>query len=173
MKTLEINQKKIMETKSLLREIIKEPSSFRDIEALTPALKSQSGLAKYRDSERDIAPCSLNTLKSASESLLDRGFTELDELRINAKDAIEKVVIGNKVTKSTRTGLKNTVDELESKLKTMRNSNFLLTTMVSELRYELKKMALSSEDVERRVNIYQEFNRGVKAKLSYVSHGEV
>ena len=162
-----------METKSLLREIIKEPSSFKDIEALTPALKSQSGLAKYKDSERNIAPSSLNTLKSASESLLDRGFTELDELRINAKDAIEKFVIGNKVTKSTRTGLRNKVDELESKLNTVRKSNFLLTTMISELRDELKQMAYSSKDLEVKIAIYQEFNRSVKAKLSYISHGEV
>ena len=173
MKTLEVNQKKVIETKSLLLEIIKEPSKFRNIKALTPVLKSQSGLAKFSDSERDIVSCSLNTLKSASESLLDRGFIELDELRINAKNAIEAVVVGNKATKSTQTGLRHKVDELESKLSTVQKSNFLLTTIISELRSELKKMAHSNDSSEHRKTTYQEVNRKIEAKLSYVHHGEV
>ncbi|OZS42683.1 hypothetical protein [Photobacterium sanguinicancri] len=173
MKILEVNQKKVTETKSLLLEIIKDPSSFRGIEALTPALRSQGGLAKFSNSKRDIVSCSLNTLKSASELLLDRGFIELDELRINAKNAIEAVVVGNKATKSTKTGLRHKVDEIESKLSTMQKSNFLLTTIISELRSELKKMAHSDDSSQQRNATYQSLNRKIEAKLSYVNHGEV
>jgi len=173
MKTLEINQKKVIETKLLLLEIIKNPSSFKGIEALMVALKSQGGLAKFSDSEREIACCSLNTLKSASESLLDRGFTELNELRINAKDAIEAVEVGNKATKSTRTGLRNKIDEQESKLNSMKKSNFLLTTIITELRSQFKELAYSNDRSEKKKTIYEDVNRKIEAKLNYTHHGEV
>jgi len=173
MKTLEVNQKKVMKTKLLLLEIIKEPSRYSSIKTLTPALKSQRELAKFTNSERDITSCSLNTLKSASETLLERGFIELDELRINAKDAIEAVVIGNKVTKSTRTGLKNKVDELESKLITIQKSNFLLTTITSDLRSDLKNMAYSNDSSENRKKKYHELNSKIEAKLSYLRNSDV
>jgi len=171
MKTLEVNQNKVIDTKLLLLDIIKKPSNFKGIEALITALRSQDGLAKFSNSE--IPPCSLNTLKSASESLLDRGFIELDELRVNAKDAIEAVAIGNKATKTTRTGLRHTVNELESQLDTTRKSNFLLTTMITELRSELKRMAYSNDTPEYKKAIYQEINKRVEAKLSYLAHSEV
>ncbi|AZG74810.1 hypothetical protein [Shewanella livingstonensis] len=170
MKSFEVNQKKIIATKSLLLEIITAPSDFKGIEKLVLALKSQNGLAKFSDNERNITPCSLNTLKSASESLLDRGFLELDELRVNAKDAIETVVIGYKAIKSTRTGLKNKVDELELKLGTMQKSHFLLSTLICELRRELRQMAYSSDSVKQRKITYQEMNSKIEAKLSYTQN---
>jgi len=173
MKTLEVNQIKIIETKSLLLEIIKTPSKFKDVDALITALSSQQGLAKFSDHERDISPCSLNTFKSASESLLERGFVELDELRINAKDAIEVVEVGSKTTKATKAGLRNIVDVLESELITMKKSNFLLGTIITELRGELKKMAYSNEMLDKKKSSYQELNRKIEAKLSYVLDGEV
>jgi len=172
METLEVNQNKVIETKSLLLEIIREPLNFKGIEALLLALKSQAGLAKFSDTEKGILSCSLNTLKSASESLLDRGFKELDELRINAKDAIEEATIGNKATKTTRTGLRQAVNELESKLNTSRKSNFLLTTMITELRSELNRMAHSNDTPEEKKTVYQEINKRVEAKLSYLNHSE-
>lgn len=173
MEALEINQKKVIETKSLLIEIIKEPSNFKGVDVLIKALRSQQGLAKYSDSERDISSCSLNTLKNASEELLDRGFVELNELRINAKDAIEKAVVGSKAGKSTKAGLRNQVDELESEVSILKKSNFLLETIITELRSELKKMAYSEEMLELKKANYKDINRTVEAKLNYVLYGEV
>ncbi|MGI2002190.1 hypothetical protein [Shewanella frigidimarina] len=173
MKTLEVNQKKIIETKALLLSIITSPLDFIGIEILLIALKSQSGLAKFSDIERNIYPCSLNTLKSASESLLDRGFLELDELRIKARDGIDAAAIGDKAIKSTRAGLKNKVGELEVKLDTMHKCHFLLSIMISELRRDLKQMAYSSDSFEQRRITYQEMNKKIKAKLSFTQNGEV
>ncbi|EDM67818.1 hypothetical protein PE36_17675 [Moritella sp. PE36] len=172
MNTLEINQKKVIETKALLLDIIKEPSRFKEDDRLRPALKSQNGLAKYTNIERGIASCTLNTLKSASEPLLVRGFTELDELRNSAKDTIESAILGDKATKSTRTGLRNKIDKLEAQLSTMQKSDFLLTVLITELRGELKKMAHSSDSSELRRAEYHRINRIIEAKLSYTLHGK-
>lgn len=173
MNTLEVNQQKVLESKSLLIEIIKEPLSFKDNEAIKIALKSQGGLAKFSDKERTIAACSLNTLKTASDALLNRGFVELDELRINAKNAIQKAIVGSKATKSTLTGLHNKVDSLESQLNTMRKSNLLLTRIIYELRSELKRMAYSSDTAEKIQNDYKNINYTIEAKLGYTLDGEV
>lgn len=167
MDTLEINQQKVIETKVLLKEIIGEPVPFKDDLSLKSALKSQGGLAKHSNPERGIASCSLNTLKSASESLLERGFTELDELRVNARDAIESTVVGNKATKTTLIGLRHKVDDLEYELSIMQKSNFLLTTIICELRGELKRMALSTESGEFQESEYRRINRKIEIELNY------
>jgi hypothetical protein len=167
MNTSDINQQKVIETKALLKEVISEPVSFKDDISLKSGLKSQGGLAKYSNSERGIAPCSLNTIKSASESLLERGFIELDELRVNAKDAIKGVVVGNKTTKSTRSGLRYMVDNLEYELIIMKKSNFLLSTIISELRGDLKKMALSTKSKEFKESEYHRINQKIEIELNY------
>jgi hypothetical protein len=167
MTTLDVNQQKVFETKALLKDIIAEAVPFKDDLSLKSALRSQGALAKYSNSERGIASCTLNTLKSASESLLERGFIELDELRINAKDAIESAVIGNKATKSTRTGLMHKVNDLEYELCIMQKSNFLLTAIIDELRGELKKMALSTESREFQESEYRRINRTIEIELNY------
>jgi len=167
MNTLDINQQKVLKTKALLKDIIKDPTPFTGDTVLKPALNSQGGLAKYINLKRSITSCSLNTLKNASEFLLDRGFTELDELRLNAKDAIEKTVVGNKASKSTRAGLKNTVDDLKYSLKIMRQSNFLLTTIIGELRSELKKMALSTNNRELKESEYNRINKKIEIELNH------
>jgi hypothetical protein len=173
MSELEHNHKKIIETKSLLLEIIKNPENFKATEPLILALKSQMALAKFTDGERGIVACSLNTVKSAAERILDRGFTELNELRINAHDAIMAAIEGEKANRTTRTGLKLTVSDLETKLNITKKSNFLLTMIVSELRAELKKIAFSNNSKKQNEEQYREINRRVEAKLSYTLNGEI
>ncbi|MDG2810258.1 hypothetical protein P7L89_27005, partial [Vibrio parahaemolyticus] len=119
MKVLEKNQTKILETEKLLKEIITAPTEFKNDEELLKALKSQSGIAKYQNQERNITSCSLNTVKSISEALLERGFLSLDELRINAKLAVEAVHHNEKASKGNKqtvVGLKHKVSELELEL---------------------------------------------------------
>ena len=119
MKVLEKNQTKVLETEKLLREIITSPFEFKDDEELMKALKSQAGIAKYQNQERNITSCSLNTVKSISEALLERGFLSIDELRINAKLAVEvahHAEKSSKGNKQTVVGLKHKVAELESEL---------------------------------------------------------
>jgi len=172
MDTLEKNQNKVIDTKSLLLEVIKEPLKFKDNEALRSSLKSQGGLARFIDNERGIPPCSLNTFKSASDSLFDRGFTEVDELRKNAKNTIEEAIEGSKASKSTRTNLRQQVDDLKLELSVMKKSNYLLTVVISELRGELKRMSESSDDIGKRQHIYQDVSRKVEVKLNYTLHGK-
>lgn len=170
---LEINQKKILETKNILIEVIKNPASFKDDSELKTSLKSQGALAKYSNSDRGISPCSLNTLKNAAESLLTRGFVELDELRISAKDSLEKECLGAKATTKTRTGLKHKVDELQHQIGVMQKSNFLLSVIIEELRSELKQLAYSELSPEQAQSAYTEYNKRLEAKLSYINSGDV
>ncbi|EMI4516802.1 hypothetical protein V6560_004421 [Vibrio parahaemolyticus] len=176
MKVLEKNQTKILETEKLLREIITTPTEFKNDEELLKALKSQSGIAKYQNQERNITSCSLNTLKSISEALLERGFLSLDELRINAKQAIEAAHHDEKASKGNKqtvVGLRHKVAELESELDAAQRSNSLLTAMVSELRSRLKQLAVHEGTVEERLELYREHNRTIEAQMSYTLSGEV
>lgn len=175
MKVLEKNQTKVLETEKLLREVITTPAEFKDDEELLMALKSQSAIAKYQNQERNIAPCSLNTVKSISEALLERGFLSLDELRINAKEAIEKAngdESATKGNKQSKTGLERRVAELESELDAAQRSNFLSLVMVSELRSRLKQLAVHEGTVEERKELYREHNRKIEVELSYTLDGE-
>ncbi|MEZ9997170.1 hypothetical protein AB4428_02520 [Vibrio lentus] len=176
MKVLEKNQKKILETEKLLREIITTPAEFKNDEELLKALKSQSGIAKYQNEERNITSCSLNTVKSISEALLERGFLSLDELRIKAKLAIEAVHLDEKASKGNKqtvVGLKHKVAELESELDAAQRSNSLLTVVVSELRSRLKQLANHEGTVEERQELYREHNRKIEALMNFTLNGEV
>ena len=169
---LEKNQRNIIETKALLLDVIKEPISFKDDAALIQAVKTQKGLAQYNNEERKIGLCSLNTFKSNAEMLLDRGFLEIDELRINAKDAIEEAIIGCKPLKNTKTGLRHKVDAVEVERDTLQKTNFLLSMIVNELCGELKAMAHSTDSVKQRQEKFNHVNKTVEAKLSYTLNGE-
>ncbi|MGD8233423.1 hypothetical protein [Vibrio sp. TRT 1302] len=176
MKVLEKNQVKVLETEKLLREIITTPAEFKDDEELVIALKSQSAIAKYQNQERNIAPCSLNTVKNISEALLERGFLSLDELRIHAKRAIENAngeESATKGNKQSKAGLKRRVAELESELDVARRSNSLLTAMVTELRSKLKQLANYEGTVEVRQELYREHSRKIEAQMNYTLNGEV
>ncbi|NOH68948.1 hypothetical protein [Vibrio rotiferianus] len=176
MKVLEKNQTKVLETEKLLKEIITAPTEFKNDEELLKALKSQSGIAKYQNQERNITSCSLNTVKSISEALLERGFLSLDELRINAKLAVEAVHHNEKASKGNRqtaVGLKHKVSELESELDAAQRSNSLLTVMVSELRSRLKQLANHEGTVEERQELYREHNRKIEAQMNFTLNGEL
>lgn len=176
MKVLEKNQTKVLETEKLLREIITSPAEFKDDEVLMKALKSQSGIAKYQDQERNITSCSLNTVKSISEALLERGFLSLDELRINAKLAIEAAHLDEKASKGNRqtvAGLNHKVSELETQLDAALRSNSLLTDMVSELRSRLKQLANHEGTAEERLELYRYLNRKIEAQMNFTMNGKM
>lgn len=169
----ESHQVKVLETKKLLTEIINQPLNYNESEEITLALKSQGGLAKYTDVRQGILSCSLNTLKGVSESLLDRGFGELDQLRLNAKRAIEAATENTKEHKSSRLGLLSRAKNLEEQLEGMQKCNFQLTVIISELRSELKRFAYAKEEsAEQKKLKYEELNKIVEAKLSFIFNGE-
>lgn len=173
MQALEKNQQKILETRTLLREIIQNPKKFATSEPLRKALKSQMGLAKFEDEGRGIVSCSLNTVKSTSEALLDRGFLELDELRNNARDAIDELISDEKTNKATRTGLMHKVKQLELQLEVTQKSNFLLTSIIGEMRAQLRRMSESEDSLEVRKELYEYYNKKIEAQLNYTLNGAI
>jgi len=168
----ENNQRTILATEALLLEIIKSPDEFKNNNGLTKALKSQGGLAKYENAERYIGAVSINTAKSLSELLLDDGFAGFDRLRINARDAIEKALTG-KIKKSTSENTRQKLALIEETLAITQQSNFLLNTVIKEMRSHLKAMALQDATDEERLKRYKDINKKVEAQLNYVNHGQV
>ena len=171
-KNKENNQRTILATEALLLEIIKSPDEFKNNDDLVKSLKSQGGLAKYEDAERHIGAVAINTVKSLSELLLDDGFDGFDRLRINARDAIEKALKG-KIKKSNEESARQKLASTEETLAITQQSNFLLNTVIKEMRAHLKAMALQDGTDEERLKRYKDINKKVEAQLNYANHGEV
>lgn len=176
MKVLEKNQTKVLETEKLLKEIITTPADFKDDEDLLDVLKSQSDIAKYKNHKRNIEPCSLNTLKSNADALLESGFLALDELRIKAKKKIEEAQSDTGAAKGkskTKADLESEKAELKSERDAAQRSNTLLTAMVIELRSKLKQLADHEGTAEERQELYREHNQKIQAQMNFISNGEV
>jgi len=171
-KNKEINQRTILATEALLQEIIKSPDEFKNNDGLVKALKSQGGLAKYEDADRHIGTVAINTVKSLSELLLDKGFEGFDILRINARKAIEKALKG-KIKKSNAENARQKLASTKETLAITQQSNFLLNTVIKEMRDHLKAMALQDGTDEERLKRYKDINKKVEAQLNYVNYGVV
>jgi hypothetical protein len=171
-KNKENTQRTILATEALLLEIIKSPDEFKNNDDLVKSLKSQGGLAKYEDAERYIGAVAINTVKSLSELLLDDGFDGFDRLRINARDAIEKALKG-RIKKSNEESARQKLALAEERFAITQQSNFLLNTVIKEMRAHLKAMALQDRTDEERLKRYKDINKKVEAQLNYVNHGEV
>lgn len=167
MKPTEANQKKINQTKSLLKDIINKPLNLKYEENIIVALKSQNGLAKLDIQEKGIIPCSLNTFKNAAESILDGGFLEIDTLRLAAKSTIENQFKKRKNGNKTLSDFKTKSEELEKKLILYKKCNFLLSIIITELREDLKRMSISEKDREFKENEYNRINKKVEIELNY------
>jgi len=175
MDTLEQNQQKLLRTHELLKEVIKNPESFRQDNELKIALVSQGSLAKYINKERGIIACSLNTYKTASESLLPRGFVEIDQLRVAAKNTINGTK--NKTKTATAKGriasLEKKVNNLDSQLKSEKKMTVLLTLTNKELLTKLKQLAYSTDSVEARKLTYKDAEQSFEAKSAYLLYGGI
>jgi len=112
-KRLEKNKQNVINLKQFLIEIVKSPKEILDeVPNVLNILKNQSALSKYQDQKRDIVPSSLNTIKRTSDRFIEKGFEEIERLRVLAIKSINKelnrTVITNKVNKED---LKNTIKE--------------------------------------------------------------
>lgn len=173
MDTLEQNQQKILRTHELLNEVIKNPELFRQTDELKIALVSQGSLAKYIDKERGIIACSLNTYKTASESLLPRGFVEINQLRVAAKNAINGKQPKTATAKGKIASLEKKVNDLGSKLESEKKMTVLLTLMNDELLSKLKQLAYSTDSAEVRKSTYKNTEQSFKTKLDYLLYEEI
>ncbi|KOE85767.1 hypothetical protein ACX03_12935 [Vibrio parahaemolyticus] len=157
----EKGQLKILKTRDFLKEIIKEPKSFYEDEALLKKLKSQGGLAKFESQERGIAPCALNTFKANADDVIGGGFNEIDNLRKNAVNAIESEIQGKKSRKgNTRThaGKQQRIDEQKKIIEALQRENMLLTAFVCEARSKMKAMATHKGTEKERWEAYLDAN---------------
>lgn len=172
MKTLEVNQEKVLNTKALLFEIIEKPENYRDNINLLRALSSQGKLAKYTDDNLNIVSCSLNTMKNVAENLLDRGFAELDDLRKSARDSILETQYDNAENEKTKSGAVRKSRRLELELEETRKNNFLLSLIIKELRCKIKQIAETDSSQELRIDLYRDVDEKVELQLNYTLRGE-
>lgn len=167
-KILQKNQDKVTNTKILLIKIINEPEKY-NLPEIQSALCSQRKLAAFSSEGCAITPCTLNTLKSAAEYCLPRGFIELDELRKNAKAALEEEANKNlKPNHNTKAYFKERLRNAEVELDRNKRTIMSLTVIINEISSELARIAYSSNiSNEERQVIYQEVSRKLQYKLSF------
>jgi hypothetical protein len=107
----------VANTKLLLIEVCEQPGKFLEDAGLIDALSSQGKLASFVKLDREISGVSLNAFKRAANIELERGFVEIDELRIAALKAVgEAKATSDKINKRSVSGLEATIDELRGKL---------------------------------------------------------
>ncbi len=169
MNKAEINVRSVQAIKQLLFEIIEEPGKFNS-EDFFSQLKSQGALAKMEDLERGIVPCVLNTQKNVAERIFDDGFDTLNTLRNNALMALEGFEQANKRSnKTTKTGLQKRVKELENKINSLEQQNFMLIDLVSSLKSSLEHNAKENGNEKMRFNVEHEL-KSLRAKASFTQN---
>jgi hypothetical protein len=131
-KRIKRNQEIVNHLHQLLIDICTNPELF-STDFYVEALKSQGGLSKINDKERDIEPTSINTLKRISASLFENGFDELDRIRIMAHESLTNFMQeGKSSNKITKTGLNKRVDELEIQLEQLQKAHLLSINILME-----------------------------------------
>ena len=102
---------------------------------LVNACKSQSKLAKLKLDLLDINPMSLNTLKEASNRILDNGFNEIDTLRKQLLDTYDNYLrnINHTKNRNTKSSYQEKISSLENAEQNLINSHAFITDKYSEL----------------------------------------
>lgn len=114
----------------LLKKVNDSPADFRNDAALSSALKSQHGLAKYESVAWDITATSLNTQKRIGRNILPSGYSGLDLLRCEALKRLQSSTVeGGTSAKRKRTvaGLIEAKSTLENDLSVARQDCFHLS----------------------------------------------
>jgi hypothetical protein len=157
----------ITKKRDLLRDVVGNPSKYKENDYLHASLKSQGALASFEDVKLGIKKCSLNTFKTASKECLPGGFKEIDELRLNAKSKLDSPQ--EEVSENTKTivGARRKSERLQKELNQVREQNFLLSIIIKEMKSKMKELAESSRSVAARREVYQLFDENLEHKLSY------
>lgn len=131
-KRIKRNQEIVNNLHQFLIEICNNPEPFA-VDFYVESLKSQGGLSKISNAERDIEPTSINTLKRISANLFENGFDELDKIRIMAYESLNNFIQeGKSSNKITRTGLNKRVDELENQIESFQKAHLLSINILME-----------------------------------------
>lgn len=130
----------VLALERLLAQVITKPSDFVEDAELRSALNSQAGLASLErvvsaggEPATNTFPTSLNTLKKYSDECLTGGFKRLNALRMKAIEAFEREERKKaKSNKRTKSGLSLKVQDVESELEMLRQTNYLLLRALQE-----------------------------------------
>jgi len=168
-----IHERNINSLKSiniLLTKIIKNPNNHINDTYINKSLKSQGGLASYKNDELNIFPCSLNSQKSVANETLDNGYSSLNDLRISALNAIKNASSpSTKINKSTKEGLKNKVTELENDITLLEQRNLLLSEFVLDLTQKIRLISTcNKEGLESELGFIL---KEVKEKNNFINRG--
>lgn len=77
------------------------------------------------------------------------------------------------MTQDSKTTLKQQIAALKNDLEVTKQSNFLLTTIIKEMRSQLKNMAEQDLTDEERIKRYKYANKKIEAQLNYVLNSEL
>ncbi|WP_425628198.1 hypothetical protein [Vibrio neptunius] len=129
---------------NLLISIESDPDKFIEDDNIITLLSSQSSLAKAslpkERSGESISPMSLNTQKSLCELEFIEGYSKLDNQRLKAIAAINRIKNKGKERRKERT---SNTSELNQKLMA---ENSLYAQIIDKLRAEIKRVLFSRPD---------------------------
>ncbi len=151
-------QKTVISWVTLLTSIIDKNYKGVVPDNFTFTLVDQHRFAKWEDKDRDIYKSTLNTLKSAAKEIpqetfecstnfpieLKTGWDKLNYLRLEAIKSLSspsEIQEIEKPNKSTKAGLKLTVDLLENRVSILEAHNMRLTSLLSTWIGKTKKYA--------------------------------
>ena len=118
--------------RNFLEETGANPALVEDKEELMKAVRSQQKLASLADPARKIAPCAVNTLKSAADLYLPGGFKELENLRLYAKSRLANVT-RQISTKKSKVMLNENIVRLERQVCVQNEDLAVLTWVLVKL----------------------------------------
>jgi len=157
----------------ILNDVIDNPSKWIKNADFIYTLKSQGRLAKWENTERKIISCSLNTLKSSADDVLDDGYAGLDLKRINAISAIEdEVAKEHKPKRGTRVDLEARVKEQASHISALEAHNMTLTYYIRELQV-LANVAIKSDGSRASIIRYQRELEVIHTKLAFSGESDL
>lgn len=173
MNILQKNREKITNTKQLLIDIISDPDQY-NIPEIKNALSGQRKLAAFSSEEYKISACALNTFKNAADNVLLRGFIELDELRQNAKQALDKEALKiSKPNHNTKEYFKERLRNVEEELDQSKRTIISLTAIIGDITAELANIATANHMTnEERQAIYKDVNNKLQHKLAFALGNE-
>jgi hypothetical protein len=170
MTKFEMNSRSVLALKNLLVEVITSPSNFIAHIDLKKSLKSQGGLASFKDVDLGIIPSSLNTQKKVANCTLENGYESLDLLRNNAMRALENVFDLQKVVKNKPTihSLKQRIDNLQKDVALAEKQNVMLIALVTDL---VGKLENARESTREQLESNIKFARiEIRAKVGIINN---
>lgn len=168
-----VKRKSVLALDGLLVDVIKAPGKWIHNEELISSLKVQGKLAKWSSNELGIKSCSLNTLKTTADLVLNDGFLGLNKKRSSASLAIENELNKTKKPKNgTKLQLGGKVKEQASKISLLEQRNMLLTYIVKEL----QSLSINYANKSKSESSLEKFERELEyihKKLSYIGESDL